>query len=105
TDYAKFGLRTSASQILYHIYTNLDYQVVGHYFGAAALGVYKLAYEIVLDPVTIISNAVTGVGFPPFARMRPDAKQLTEQFIPFTRMNLITVLPFVSLILVVVDDF
>lgn len=104
-DYARFGLRTSASQMLYHIYTNLDYQVVGYYFGAAALGVYKLAYEIVLDPVKIISNVVTEVAFPAFARMRHDAARLTEQFITFTRMNLVTVLPFVALILLVVDDF
>jgi O-antigen/teichoic acid export membrane protein len=104
-DYARFGLRSSASGMLYQLYTNLDYQVVGHFFGASALGVYKLAYEIVLDPVKIISNVVTEVAFPAFARMRSDADRLREQFITFMRLNLVTVLPFVALILLVVDDF
>jgi O-antigen/teichoic acid export membrane protein len=103
-EYAKFGLRQSASQILYYFYTNFDYQVVGHFFGSAALGIYRNAYDIVLEPVRVISEVAIQVAFPAFARLRSDAKRVVEQFIGFARMNLVTVLPFVCVIFLVADD-
>jgi O-antigen/teichoic acid export membrane protein len=103
-DYARFGMRQSASQILYYVYTNLDYQVVGHYFGSAALGVYRNAYDIVLEPVRVISNVAIEVAFPAFARLRTDIEKVKDQFVRFARMNLVTTLPFVTLIFLVADD-
>jgi O-antigen/teichoic acid export membrane protein len=103
--YIKFGLRTAASQILYQFYTNLDYAVVTYMFGARANGIYALAYFIVLEPVKTIANVVIDVAFPAFARMRSDRAALIEQFIKFTRLNLIAVLPFVVLILLVIPEF
>jgi O-antigen/teichoic acid export membrane protein len=103
-DYARFGLRQSASQILYYFYSNFDYQVVQHFFGATALGIYRNAYDIVLEPVRVISNVATEVAFPAFARLRHDAGRVVEQFISFARMNLVTTLPYVILVFLVADD-
>jgi polysaccharide transporter, PST family len=93
-DYVRFGLRTAASGMLYQLYTNLDYAVVGKFFGGAALGVYHLAYTIVLEPVRTITNVVSEVAFPTFARLRYDKERLIDQLIRFTRLNLVAVLPF-----------
>lgn len=103
-DYLRFGLRSGAAQILYQVYTNLDYAVVGHYFGAAALGVYKYAYEIVLEPVRSITNVVSDVAFPTFARLRHEPARLADQLARFTRLNFTTVLPFLVVIALAVDD-
>jgi O-antigen/teichoic acid export membrane protein len=103
--YIKFGLRTAASQMLYQLYTNLDYAVVTYLFGARANGIYALAYFIVLEPVKTIANVVIDVAFPAFARMRHDRAALIDQFIKFTRLNVIAVLPFVVLILLVIPEF
>ena len=105
THYIRFGLRTAASQVLYQLYTNLDYPIVGHYFGTRANGIYFAAYSIVLEPVKTIANVVIDVAFPTFARLRNDRAGLIEQFIQFTRLNLIAVLPFVVLILLVMPEF
>ncbi|HTM20660.1 MAG TPA: oligosaccharide flippase family protein [Kofleriaceae bacterium] len=96
--YLKFGLRTSASQILFHTYTNLDFQVVGYYFGASANAFYHLATTLVLQPVRMVSLVVIEVAFPAFARMRGDRGQLVEQLVRFTRLNLVTVLPVLAII-------
>jgi O-antigen/teichoic acid export membrane protein len=104
-DYIRFAARSSASQILYQVYTNLDYVIVGNYFGEASLGIYTLAYTIVLEPVRTITNVVSDVAFPAFARLRMEREKVAEQFIKFTRLNLVAVLPFVVLILLVVPDF
>lgn len=104
-DYVRFGVRSSGSQMLYQLYVNLDYAVVTYFFGPAANGIYTLAYTIVLEPVRTITNVVSDVAFPTFAKLRFDRDRLKEQFVQFTRLNLITVLTFVVLIALIVDDF
>ncbi|HEX7838582.1 MAG TPA: oligosaccharide flippase family protein [Kofleriaceae bacterium] len=103
--YVRFGLRTATSQILYRLYTNLDYAVVLRMFGERANGIYTLAAFIVLEPVRTISNVVIDVAFPAFARLRADRDGLVAQLVQFTRLNLIAVLPFVVLILLVIPEF
>ncbi|MCX5744663.1 MAG: oligosaccharide flippase family protein [Proteobacteria bacterium] len=105
TPYLKFGLRSASSQVLYQLYTNLDYTVVMHYFGATANGIYALAYSIVLEPVKTIANVVIDVAFPTFARLRHDPPALVKQFLVFTRLNLIAVLPFVLIVALIIPEF
>ena len=104
-DHVKFGLRTAASQLLFRLYTVVDVPIVFYSFGERAAGIYGAALFIVLEPVKTISNVVIDVAFPTFARLRSDAAGLAKQFIQFTRLNLIAVLPFVVLILLVIPEF
>jgi O-antigen/teichoic acid export membrane protein len=99
-EYVTFGLKTSASQILFYFYTNIDYPVVGYFFGPTALGLYSMAYEIVLEPVRMISNVVVDIAFPAFARMRANKGALVDQFVSFTRLNLITVMAYSAVVFV-----
>ncbi|HEY4182048.1 MAG TPA: oligosaccharide flippase family protein [Kofleriaceae bacterium] len=103
-DYVTFGLRTSASQILFYFYTNVDYPIVGYFFGDAALGLYSMAYEIVLEPVRMISNIVVDIAFPTFARLRGNKTALVDQFVSFTRLNLITVMAFSAVVFVASNE-
>jgi O-antigen/teichoic acid export membrane protein len=105
TGYVRFGIRTAASQILFRLYTSVDAPIVLFWFGEQAAGIYAAALFIVLEPVKTISNVVIDVAFPAFARLRHDHGQLVDQFIQFTRLNLIAVLPFVVLILLVSPEF
>lgn len=103
-EYVTFGLKTSASQILFYFYTNVDYPIVGAFFGSEALGLYRIAYDIVLDPVRIISAVIVDIAFPAFAKLRHAKDQLVAQFVSFTRLNLITVMTFSAIVLVAADD-
>ncbi|MCA9674451.1 MAG: oligosaccharide flippase family protein [Kofleriaceae bacterium] len=101
SDYVKFGARSTGSQLLYQLYVNMDYQVVSLFFGSAATGIYRMAYEVILEPVRTITNVMTDVAFPAFARMRHEPKKLHDQLIRFTRLNLVAVLPFLVVIALV----
>jgi teichuronic acid exporter len=103
-DYAVFGFKASASQILFYFYTNIDYPIVGACFGDAALGIYRWAYEVVLEPVRIISEVVKDVAFAAFSRLRQDHVKLVDQFIVFTRLNLVTVISYIAFVFLVADD-
>jgi O-antigen/teichoic acid export membrane protein len=102
--YAAFGLKTSATQILYHLYTYADYPVVNLCFGPAALGLYRAAYELVLEPVRVIATVITDVAFPTFARLRVRPAELGDRLIAFTRQNLAVVVPFSAVVFVAADD-
>lgn len=104
-DYIRFGVRAAASQIVYRVYVSIDSALVGYYFGATANGIYNLALWIVLEPVRTITNVVSDVAFPAFARMRHDRQRLVDQFITFTRLNLVAVLPFLVLVVLVIPEF
>jgi O-antigen/teichoic acid export membrane protein len=103
-EYLRFGFATSASQILFHFYTMIDYPIVNKLFGAHALGLYKAAYELVLEPVRIIASVTIDVAFPAFSRLKHDRARLIEQLVSFTVQNLVAVLPFVVIVFVAASD-
>ncbi len=70
-----FGVKTSASQILVQFYTNIDYPIVGYFFGDRGLGVYKMAYEIALEPVRVISPWCRTSRSPPSAGCATPARR------------------------------
>jgi O-antigen/teichoic acid export membrane protein len=103
-EYVTFGLKSSGSQILFHFYTNIDYPIVGFFFGESALGAYRLAYEVVLEPVRMISNVVVDIAFPTFARLQHSKDRLIAQLVSFTKLNLITVMLYSSVVFVAAED-
>lgn len=99
-DWAVFGFKASASQILFHLYTNADYQVVAYFIGKEAAGLYTLAYMVVLEPCKVIGEVIIQIAFPTFARLKYHKDRLVEQFIAFTRMNLVVMLLFLGVVFV-----
>lgn len=102
--YVSFGLKSSASQLLFYFYTNIDFFVVGEYFGPVGLGIYKLSCEIVLEPVRIISYIIVDIAFPAFAKLRHRRDGLVDQFVSFMRLNLITVMSYSLVILIAAPE-
>ncbi len=99
-----FGIKTSASESACRAYSNFDYWVVSIYFGQAALGLYRVAYELVLEPVRFTSLVVTNVAYPAFSRLKGQADHLVDQYILFTRQNCIVISLFVACILVSANE-
>ena len=101
----RFGRRNSSSQVLVHLYTNADYQIVALAFGPAATGLYRAAYELVLEPTKLLSYIVVEVAFPVFARLRHDAAAAARQLLDFTRGNLVVLVPVLSTLLLAPGDW
>jgi len=103
-DWFWFGVKTSSSQVLFFAYTNVDYQIVGFFWGHAALGFYKLAYDIVLDPCRIMADVVTQIAFPAFAKIKHQTSKLVDQFIAFAKINLVVLLAFLGAIFIPAEE-
>lgn len=99
-----FGLKTSLSRILFFVYTGLDYYIVGHFFGRAALGLYKAAADLALDPARIISTVVVSVAFPAFSRARGRPAALAGQFLKLSRLSFIVVSGFLVVVVPAAPD-
>lgn len=100
----KFGLRSASGEILFQIYSNLDYQVVNIFFGPTAVGLYRAAYELVLEPVRFVSGVVVSVAFPAFSKVKHDARAVMDLYVAFTKQNLIVVLSLIAFILISAED-
>jgi len=100
----RFGMRSTGGDLLLHLYANIDYQVVSYAFGTTAVGLYRAAKELVLEPVRFVSNVVAVVAFPTFARLRGNPAAVTEQYVAFTRQNLAIVLVLLSNVVVAAGD-
>lgn len=93
-----FTAALSGGELLYYAYTSADYLVIGAAFGTAAVGVYRLAYELVLDVVRLISMITAEVAYPVFVQTPRDA--LAAQFLRFSRQNLYVLVPFLGFVAV-----
>ena len=99
-----FGLKSTAHQILFHIYTNVDYQIVGYYFGPEANGFYRLAYDIVLEPCRMIGLMLHQVALAAYSKLRHVRDKLIDQLVSFTRLSLVVMLGFLCIIFVATED-
>jgi len=100
----RYGAQVSGGELLYYLYTNADYLVIGRAWGAAAVGAYRLAYELVLDVVRLISLVTAEVAFPAFARLAGARAGAGALVIRFTRQNAIALVPVVVFLAVAADD-
>lgn len=100
----RYGAQVSGGELLYYLYTNADYLVIGRAWGAAAVGAYRLAYELVLDVVRLISLVTAEVAFPAFARLAVERGRAGALLIRFTRQNAIALAPVVVFLAVAADD-
>jgi O-antigen/teichoic acid export membrane protein len=100
----RYGGQVAGGELLYFIYTNADYLVIGAAWDKAAVGVYRLAYELVLDVVRLISLVTAEVAFPAFARLATDRQRASELLLRFTRQNAIALVPVVVFLAVEAGD-
>jgi O-antigen/teichoic acid export membrane protein len=76
-----FGLPIAGATLVLFALQNVDYVVVGHFLGPAALGLYLLASNLAGWPINLISYSVRRVSLPGFARLVHDPPALARGFV------------------------
>lgn len=87
-DRVEFGLYATGSRLLYNLYSNADYLIVGKIFGSTAVGIYSLAYRIVTDTVKLLTSNLNEVAYPAFSRLQAETKRLRLYFFTLARGSL-----------------
>jgi O-antigen/teichoic acid export membrane protein len=74
------GIATCNSFVVY-LTMNAEKMLLGHFWGADALGLYGRAYQLVTLPVQQLNGAVSGVAFPALSRMQHDSQRFIRSFL------------------------
>lgn len=81
-----FGLMTTGSQVLNFLTSNIDYILIGRVLGPSALGIYVIAFQLIIAPVMRINPIVIRVILPLFVRKATDPEALRRALLEVTRM-------------------
>jgi O-antigen/teichoic acid export membrane protein len=91
------------SSLLFYVSANADNFLIGRYLGAAALGVYAIAYNVMLIPMTRLAAPIQQVFFPAFSRIREPVR-IGAIWLRISRLiGAITVPAFLGMIVVAPD--
>jgi lipopolysaccharide exporter len=75
-----YSINLSGFNIINYFIRNADYLIIGKFLGAEALGLYTLAYKVMLFPVANITNVISRVVFPIYSKLQDDHKQFRQIF-------------------------
>ena len=76
-----FGGHVAASYFVMNVNRSLDNVLVGWYWGAAPLGLYSRAYNLLMLPVRQLSAPAGSVAVPAFSRLQGDAERFARYFL------------------------
>jgi O-antigen/teichoic acid export membrane protein len=96
--FVRFGLQVASSAVLYQVYKNADYFLVGKLLDIEALGLYRVAFDVAMQPTDTIIAVVGRVGFPVYSRLSHDPPALRATFASNTRSLFLMVAPLAALI-------
>jgi PST family polysaccharide transporter len=86
-------------------YRNGDNLLVGRFFGSAALGIYARAYNLMLMPLTQITDVVSRVMFPALSRLQDEKVRVKSIYLRAIAMIALVTFPLMLGLFVVADHF
>jgi O-antigen/teichoic acid export membrane protein len=99
-----FGSKLFGIRLLTYGNRNADNLLIGKFAGAAALGVYSVAYNVMFTPVNRISMPLWGVVYPALVRMQDDLPRMRAAWLRSKRLSNALHAPVFFTILVVSPD-
>jgi O-antigen/teichoic acid export membrane protein len=79
-----FGRNVSASYLIYNLNRSVDSVLIGRYWGAAPLGLYSRAYNLLMLPVRQLSRPAGSVAVPAFSRLQEDPERFARYYLRAT---------------------
>jgi O-antigen/teichoic acid export membrane protein len=89
-----FGISMIGIDVLYVLQQQADNFLIGRTLGAAALGIYALAFRFYYVIVDITMSSMSGVALSTFARVQQDLAATRRVFLTATRLTSLIALPF-----------
>ncbi|MFO7871840.1 MAG: lipopolysaccharide biosynthesis protein [Kiritimatiellia bacterium] len=76
-----FGLKLQLGSFITYFARNTDDWLIGRFAGAHSLGVYQMAYRLMLWPLAKISNVISEVMFPSLAHSKATGNRLKKAYL------------------------
>jgi O-antigen/teichoic acid export membrane protein len=104
-NYLDFGLYQMGERSINYLSANIDYILIGRFLGKDVLGVYRIAYELVVMPLMRINPVLTRVAFPVFSIKQDDDPALRRGYLELTKIIAYLTLPLIVGLAVVAPVF
>jgi len=100
-----FSANVFGQRLLYYLHRNTDNLLVGRFLGAAALGVYGLAYNVMLVPFSRLAGPIQEVLFPAFSRLQDEPERMAAAWFRVTRIVAALAMPSLVGLFVLAPEF
>jgi polysaccharide transporter, PST family len=104
-DYWRFSGSVFGTRLLFYLNRNADNVLIGRFLGSAALGVYAVAYNIMLMPLSRIAQPVVEVLFPAFSRLQDERRRMAAAWLRGNRLIGAITIPAMLGLIVVAPEF
>ena len=104
SDVASFSRNLIAFRAVNYWSRNADNLLVGRFLGAAPLGLYGLAYQLILLPLQQVTSIIGEVMVPVMARVRVDPAQVRLAFTRAVQAVALVLFPIMIGIVIVADE-
>lgn len=94
----RFGAYGLGSSLVDYIDDNIDYIIVGRFFGKASLGLYEFAFRIPTMLHSRLIRPAAGVLFPALSRAQSHPDLVGRGFLKVTRLSAILVWPLLAIL-------
>ena len=81
-----FSLNVFGTRLLFYGNRNADNLLIGRFIGAAGLGVYGLAYNVMLAPMSRLGWPIAEVLFPAFSKMQDESERMASAWVRVNRL-------------------
>jgi len=99
----RFGLRAATSTIFDQTLNNIDYLLVGRFYGAQSLAVYRVAFEVAMQPAMAASTLINRTALPVFAKVSAARERLAQSLTWSLRRLAIMMAPLAAAIILLAD--
>jgi O-antigen/teichoic acid export membrane protein len=102
---ASFSANVFGTRVLFYLNRNADNMLIGRFLGSTALGLYAVAYNIMLAPLSRIAGPIVEVLFPAFSRIQADKERMASLWLRANRMIAAITIPGMLGLIVVAPEF
>ena len=101
----RFSAFVLGERFLNYFNRNLDNILIGRFLGVEALGYYSLAYQIVMIPVSRISQIVGRIAFPIFSQVQHENDKIRSGYVHMLEYVSIVSIPLLGISVLVAPEF
>lgn len=98
-----FGGNFTGFSIVNYFARNLDNMLIGWWWGAAMLGLYAKAYQLLLLPLDQINSPITAVAVPALSRLADDPERYRQAYLRILEKIAIMTMPLMAFMIVTSD--
>ena len=98
-----FGVRAFTWNLMHQLIRNIDFMLVGWFYGLSQLAIYRVAFDIAMEPAVAVGAVVNRTAFPVFARIAEAKEHLRQVFNWSTRRIAVLVSPLMVALILAAD--